>query len=541
MRPLFSNTLRAGTLRLGLVALAAAVAVPILPAPLVIAPAMARGAPESFADLAAKLLPAVVNISTSATMQARAATPDMPGVPPGSPFEQFFKDFMERNRPPGGGRPSPRGEGPRGDGPRGEGPRGDGPRGDAPQRPDGPDRRSQSLGSGFIIDPSGLIVTNNHVIDGADEITVILSDNTKLKATVVGRDERLDVALLKVTPEKPLVAVPFADSATARVGDWVIAIGNPFGLGGTVTAGIVSALQRDIRSGPYDEYIQTDASINQGNSGGPLFNMNGEVIGINTAIYSRSGGSIGIGFAVPSNLAKNVVAQLREFGQARRGWLGVRIQQVTAEIAESVGMREPIGAMIAGTNDGGPADKAKIRPGDIVIRFNNQDVKEMRNLPRIVAETAIGQEVPVIVWRDGKEVTLTITVGQLPDDQTLASTPQGKPEDGARAVELTGLGVQVAPITPALREKFQIAEDQKGVVITDVTAGSAAAERGLKPGDVIVEVQQEAVNTPADIQKRLEAVRKQSRRSVLMLVQSKDGRHWVPLPLTASGPERKPG
>ena len=541
MRPLFSNTLRAGTLRLGLVALAAAVAVPILPAPLVIAPAMARGAPESFADLAAKLLPAVVNISTSATMQARAATPDMPGVPPGSPFEQFFKDFMERNRPPGGGRPSPRGEGPRGDGPRGEGPRGDGPRGDAPQRPDGPDRRSQSLGSGFIIDPSGLIVTNNHVIDGADEITVILSDNTKLKATVVGRDERLDVALLKVTPEKPLVAVPFADSATARVGDWVIAIGNPFGLGGTVTAGIVSALQRDIRSGPYDEYIQTDASINQGNSGGPLFNMNGEVIGINTAIYSRSGGSIGIGFAVPSNLAKNVVAQLREFGQARRGWLGVRIQQVTAEIAESVGMREPIGAMIAGTNDGGPADKAKIRPGDIVIRFNNQDVKEMRNLPRIVAETAIGQEVPVTVWRDGKEVTLTITVGQLPDDQTLASTPQGKPEDGARAVELTGLGVQVAPITPALREKFQIAEDQKGVVITDVTAGSAAAERGLKPGDVIVEVQQEAVNTPADIQKRLEAVRKQSRRSVLMLVQSKDGRHWVPLPLTASGPERKPG
>ena len=541
MRPLFSNTLRAGTLRLGLVALAAAVAVPILPAPLVIAPAMARGAPESFADLAAKLLPAVVNISTSATMQARAATPDMPGLPPGSPFEQFFKDFMERNRPPGGGRPSPRGEGPRGDGPRGEGPRGDGPRGDAPQRPDGPDRRSQSLGSGFIIDPSGLIVTNNHVIDGADEITVILSDNTKLKATVVGRDERLDVALLKVTPEKPLVAVPFADSATARVGDWVIAIGNPFGLGGTVTAGIVSALQRDIRSGPYDEYIQTDASINQGNSGGPLFNMNGEVIGINTAIYSRSGGSIGIGFAVPSNLAKNVVAQLREFGQARRGWLGVRIQQVTAEIAESVGMREPIGAMIAGTNDGGPADKGKIRPGDIVIRFNNQDVKEMRNLPRIVAETAIGQEVPVTVWRDGKEITLTVTVGKLPDEANVATATPGKPEDGARAVELTGLGVQVAPITPALREKFQIAEDQKGVVITDVTAGSAAAERGLKPGDVIVEVQQEAVNTPADIQKRLEAVRKQSRRSVLMLVQSKDGRHWVPLPLTASGPERKPG
>jgi serine protease Do len=519
---------RTSLLRAGLLAASAILAMPLLPAPgpfatALHAPALARGAPESFADLAAKLLPAVVNISTSTTTQARAGGPDIPGLPPGSPFEQFFKDFMERNRPPGGGgRPAPRGEG--------------------PQRPDAPERRSQSLGSGFIIDASGLIVTNNHVIDGADEITVILSDDTKLKATVVGRDERVDVALLRVTPEKPLTAVAFADSATARVGDWVLAIGNPFGLGGTVTAGIVSALQRDIRSGPYDEFIQTDAAINQGNSGGPLFNMNGEVIGINTAIYSRSGGSIGIGFAVPANLAKNVVAQLREFGQARRGWLGVRIQQVTADIAESVGMREASGAMIAGTNEGGPADKAKIRPGDIVLRFNNQDVKEMRNLPRIVAETAIGQEVPVVVWRDGKEITVTVTVGQLPEEQALAGNTPGKPDETPRAVEIAGLGVQVAPITPAMRDKYQLEDDQKGVVITDVTAGSAAAERGLKPGDVIVEVQQEAVNTPADVQKRLDAVRKQSRRSVLMLVQGRDGRHWVPLPLSADGkPQRQPG
>lgn len=488
------------------------------------APAAARGAPESFADLAAKLAPAVVNISTATKGQARAGAPDMPNLPPGSPFEQFFKDFMERNRPPGE-RPSPRGEGP-----------------SRPERPEAPERRSQSLGSGFIIDASGLIVTNNHVIDGADEITVTLADNTKLKATLVGRDERVDVALLRVKADKPLPSVQFADSATARVGDWALAIGNPFGLGGTVTAGIISALQRDIHSGPYDEFIQTDASINQGNSGGPLFNMKGEVIGINTAIYSRSGGSIGIGFAVPANLAKSVVAQLREFGRARRGWLGVRIQQVTAEIAESVGLKEVVGAMIAGTNEGGPADKGKIRPGDIVVRFNNQDVKEMRNLPRIVAETTIGQEVPITVWRDGKEIILPIIIGELPTDQQAAAPKKG--EDEARGTELTGLGLQVGPITPGNREKFQLANDQKGVVITEVTPGSSAAERGLKPGDVIVEMQQEAVNSPADVQKRLETLRKQqNRRSVLLLIQSRDARHWVPLPLTAGtgGPQRQPG
>jgi serine protease Do len=522
---------RSKIVRATLVVLAALFAAPLVPGPGA-RPAIARTAPESFADLAAKLLPSVVNISTSANAPPRAGLPEMPGLPPGSPFEQFFKDFMERNRPPG---TRPPGSAP-------GSPPGPNPREGQPQRPEQPERRTQSLGSGFIIDPSGLIVTNNHVIDGADEITVTLSDNTVLKATLVGRDERVDVALLQVKSEKPLPAVPFADSSGSRVGDWVLAIGNPFGLGGTVTAGIVSALQRDIRSGPYDDFIQTDAAINQGNSGGPLFNMNGEVIGINTAIFSRSGGSIGIGFAVPANLAKIVVAQLREFGHARRGWLGVRIQQVTPDIAESVGLHEPGGAMIAGVNEDGPADRAKIRPGDIVIRFNNQDVKEMRNLPRIVAETTIGQEVPVVVWRDGKEITVTVTVGQLPDEHTVAGNTPDKPDEATRSVEIAGLGVQVAPITAATRDKFQLADDQKGVVITEVAAGSAAAERGLKPGDVIVEVQQEAVNTPADVQKRLEAVRKQSRRSVLMLVQGRDGRHWVPLPLSADGkPQRQPG
>ncbi len=477
-------------------------------------PAAARVAPESFADLAAKLQPSVVNISSSATIQTRGGErpgPDVPIFPPGSPFEQFFKDFLERNRPPGrGGQPPPQA-----------------------------DRKTQSLGSGFIIDPSGLIVTNNHVIDGADEITVTLTDNTTLKAELVGRDERVDVALLRVKPEKPLTAVVFGDSDASRVGDWVLAIGNPFGLGGTVTAGIVSARGRDIRSGPYDDFIQTDAAINRGNSGGPLFNMSGEVIGINTAIYSPSGGSIGIGFSIPANMAKNVVAQLQEFGKARRGWLGVRIQQVTPDIAESLGLKEPIGAMVAGINEGGPAEAAKIHNGDIITKFNGQDVKEMKNLPRLVAETAIGREVPVVLWRDGHELTVQAKLGELPEEQKMAAGDAPARTEGAKPTEIASLGLQLSALSGEIREKFQLSAEQKGVVIADVAAGSSAAERGLKPGDVILEVQQEAVATPADVLSRVDAVRKQNRKSVLMLVQSGDGLRWVPLALTVA--PAKPG
>ena len=472
------------------------------------APAMARTAPESFADLAAKLQPSVVNISSSSTIQSHSGDrpgPEVPMFPPGSPFEQFFKDFLERNRPPGHGGPQS-------------------------QQP-APDRKTQSLGSGFIVDSSGLIVTNNHVIDGVDEITVTLADNTTLKAELVGKDERVDVALLRVKPDKPLVAVAFADSDTARVGDWVLAIGNPFGLGGTVTAGIVSARGRDIRSGPYDDFIQTDAAINRGNSGGPLFNMNGDVIGINTAIYSPSGGSIGIGFSIPSNMAKTVVAQLKEFGKARRGWLGVRIQQVTPDIAESLGLKETMGAMVAGVNDDGPAALAKIRNGDIITKFNGQDVKEMKNLPRLVAETAIGQDVPITLWRDGHEMVVQAKLGELPDDQKLASSAAPGKMEGAKPTEIASLGLQLSALTPENRDRFQLSAEQKGVVIADVAINSSAAERGLKPGDVILEVQQEAVNSPADVQSRVDAVRKQNRKSVLMLVQSGDGLRWVPLSL----------
>jgi len=479
--------------------------------------AMARGAPDGFADLAARLLPAVVNVSSTQTLQASKANPqagpEIPMFPPGSPFEQFFKDFLNRGRP--------------------------GQHGEGPARPE---HKAQSLGSGFIIDASGLVVTNNHVIDGADEISVILQDNTTLKAELVGRDETGDLALLRVHADKPLPTVEFGDSDTARVGDWVLAIGNPFGLGGTVTAGIVSARSRDIRQGPYDDFIQTDAAINRGNSGGPLFNMDGKVIGINTAIYSPSGGSIGIGFSIPANMAKTIVMQLKDFGHPRRGWLGVRIQQVTPEIADSLGLKDSSGAMVAGVTDGGPAEKSKIRGGDIILKFDGQDVKDMHALPRIVAETDVGKHVQVVLWRDGKEVNVDAVLDEKPSDEKLASVDATKkvPEAPSASRDLAGLGMKVAPLTQELKDRFQIGADQKGVVITDVTDGGVAAERGLKPGDVIVEVQQAEVASPEDVMKKVEAQRAQDRKSVLMLIQGQDGVRYVPLPLT-KGKDTKPG
>jgi serine protease Do len=477
--------------------------------------AVARAAPDSFADLAAKLLPAVVNVSSTQNMQAKTnpqAGPDVPMFPPGSPFEQFFKDFLNRGRP--------------------------GQRGEAPARPE---RRAQSLGSGFIIDASGLVVTNNHVIEGADEISVILQDNTSLKAQLVGRDETGDIALLRVKSDKPLPTVEFGDSDISRVGDWVLAIGNPFGLGGTVTAGIVSARSRDIKQGPYDDFIQTDAAINRGNSGGPLFNMDGKVIGINTAIFSPSGGSIGIGFSIPSNMAKTIVAQLKDFGHPRRGWLGVRIQQVTPELADSVGLKDTSGAMVAGVTDGGPAEKSRIRGGDIILKFDGQDVKDMHALPRIVAETDVGKHVQVQLWRDGKQMIVDAVLDEKPNDEKLASVDAKKTPDAPSASrDLAGLGMKVAPLTQDLKDKFQIGADQKGVVITDVTDGGVAAERGLKPGDVIVEVQQAEVASPDDVMKKVEAQRAQDRKSVLMLIQGQDGVRYVPLPLS-KGKDTKPG
>ena len=397
-------------------------------------PVDAHGTPASFADLAGALLPAVVNISSSETVKGDAsdnddgdAPPDSP-FPPGSPFEKFFHDFMNRQHGKSGGGDDDGGSGDDGNG------------SNAP-------RKMQSLGSGFIIDPSGLVVTNNHVIAGADEITVTLQDNTVLKATLVGHDDRTDLALLQIHPDHKLPAVAFGDSDHSRVGDWVLAIGNPFGLGGTVTAGIVSARGRDIQQGPYDDFIQTDAPINRGNSGGPLFDMDGHVVGINTAIYSPSGGSIGIGFSIPSNEAKLVVDQLHRFGRTRRGWIGVWVQAVTPDIADSLNLKPADGALVAGVDAKGPAAAAKLHNGDVILSFNGVPVHEMRTLPRVVAETAIDTHVPVVVWRDGKRQTLSLVVAELPDDlvaKPVAAKPapaKPKPKGGEA---IAGLGLSLA-------------------------------------------------------------------------------------------------
>ncbi len=476
-------------------------------------PARAYDGPPSFADEAAHLLPGVVNVSTTETLKNPQGqpSPDAPGPQGTMPFEQFFHDFMQHEHPgmvpPDGGDP-------------GEGVPGT--------------RHLQSLGSGFVIDPAGYIVTNNHVIDGADKITVTFQDNTSVPATLVGHDDRTDLALLKITPPagKTLTTVSWGNSDSARVGDWVIAIGDPFGLGGTVTAGIVSSLGRDINQGPYDDFIQTDAPINRGNSGGPLFNMQGQVIGINTAIYSPSGGSIGIGFSIPANLARVVVAELRQYGHVRRGWLGVRIQQVTPEIAESLGLPSASGAMVAGVNAGGPAEKAGLKPGDVILTFNDVTVKEMRNLPLIVAETPIGHDVPVQIWRNGKKTSLAVDVGEMPNDVQQASlqTDAPPPPPALKTTDLAGLGLGVAAIGPVARHQFQLPPDQKGVVITSVKTNSPASDRGLAPGNVIVEVQQTPVATIDEIKSYVARARAEHKKSILLLVQTQDGMRFVPLP-----------
>jgi serine protease Do len=505
-------------LRAALLALAAVTAAPgavlLLPAA-TSRPAEAFTPPNSFADLAAQLLPAVVNISSSGTATHTADSdngdggsgggggggsgrqgPEVPSFPPGSPFEQFFHDFMERNR-----------HGQRG----GEG---------GQQQPE---RRMQSLGSGFIIDPSGIVVTNNHVIDGADEVTVTLQDNTSFKAKVLGKDERADMAVLQIKSDKPLPAVHFGDSDTARVGDWVVAIGNPFGLGGTVTAGIVSARGRDIHQGPYDDFIQTDAPINRGNSGGPLFDMDGNVIGVNSAIFSPSGGSVGIGFSIPSNMAREVVDQLRQFGQTKRGWLGVRIQQVTSDIAEGLGLPGTQGALVADVTANGPAARAGIENGDLILSFDGRPVADSRALPRIVADTAIGKAVNVDLWRKGKRETLRVTVAKLEDSDTPAPVKVSKAVAPPKPNSKLGqLGLTLGLLDDGTRNKYHVPSDVQGAVVTDVDPNSPAGEKNFRPGDVIVEVQSQAVHSPDDVTRHLESDSRAGRKVELLLV-SRDG------------------
>ena len=383
-----------------------------------------------------------------------------------------------------------------------------------------------------MIDPSGVIVTNNHVIAEADEIAVILSDKTRLKAEVIGRDAKTDIALLRVEPGgKTLKALRLGDSDGTRVGDWVIAIGNPFGLGGTVTAGIVSARQRDINAGPYDDFIQTDASINRGNSGGPMFNLAGEVIGINTAIFSPTGGSVGIGFAIPSNLAKPIVEQLRKYGRARRGYLGVRIQTVTDEIAQGLDLPSASGALVTNLSPDGPAARAKLEVGDVILTFDGKPITEMRSLPRIVAETAVGREVEVAVWRKGKKKTLLATLGEFPEDEAkIASpTPAQRPKDAT----VESLGVDLAAITPALRERFDLADDAAGVVVTDVKEGSPAAEKQIRPGDIIRKIgpKQSDITDPEQVEQAVESALKANRETLLVLVERERNQHFIALKL----------
>jgi len=459
---------------------------------------MAKAAPQSFADLVEKLSPAVVNVYTKENIPVGGSRGSR-GLPP--EVEEFFKRF---------------------------GPRGQTPEKDGDEKPR--TRQRSSLGSGFIISADGIIVTNNHVIDKADEVSVKLSDGTELDAEIVGRDKQIDIAVLRVKSKKPLPFVKFGNDEEARVGDWVMAIGNPYGLGGSVTAGIISARNRDINSGPYDDYIQTDASINRGNSGGPMFNMDGEVIGINTVIISPSGGNVGIGFAVPTSLAQPIVKQIIEFGQAKRGWLGVRIQAVTEEIAESLGLDEKTGALVSSVSPDSPAEEGKIQSGDIILTFDGKKVKEMRELPRIVADTPIGKRVKVVVWRKGNKKTLRVKIAELEQEVDL-SEEMPKDEDPETEEELKKiLGMSLENLTDKTRKSLKLNDDFNGVLVSSVERYSAAAEKGLRRGDVIVEVTQEPVTTVDEAIERIESLQAKGRKSVLLKIYRRGDYTHVPVP-----------
>ncbi|MEM9853552.1 MAG: Do family serine endopeptidase [Pseudomonadota bacterium] len=443
--------------------------------------AKAQTAPPSFADLAEQISPSVVNITTSTVVAGRTDNAPRGIVPEGSPFEDFFREFEDR-------------------------------RGNQGQRP----RRSSALGSGFVISEDGYIVTNNHVIEGADEITIEFFSGDELVAELVGTDPNTDIALLKVTSDEPLPFVPFGDSDTARVGDWVIAMGNPLGQGFSVSAGIVSARNRAL-SGTYDDYIQTDAAINRGNSGGPLFNLEGEVIGVNTAILSPNGGSIGIGFSMASNVVTNVVDQLQEFGETRRGWLGVRIQDVTPDLAEAIGMEEAIGAAVTDVPEG-PARDAGIEVNDIIVRFDGVEVENTRELVRVVGNSPVGKEVPVVVLRDGRTETLSVTLGRR---ETAIAVPAAAPapeagEEEPSSLDLLGLSLTV--LDDDAREALDVPEDVEGLLIVEIDEGSEAFEKGLRQGHVITEAGQEKVTSLSAFTAQVDAAREAGRRSVLLLV-----------------------
>lgn len=452
--------------------------------------AQAFGAPETFADLAEQISPSVVNITTSSVVAQ--ASDGGPMVPPGSPFEDFFKDFMA---------PDGQGNGP---------------------------QRSEALGSGFVISGDGYIVTNNHVIEGADDIEIEFFSGKRLSAKLVGTDPKTDIAVLKVESPEPLPFVAFGDSDAMRVGDWVMAMGNPLGQGFSVSAGIVSARGREL-SGAYDDFLQTDAAINKGNSGGPLFNMDGQVIGVNTAILSPTGGSIGIGFSMASNVVSKVVDQLKEFGETRRGWLGVRIQDVTPDVAEAMGLADAKGALITDVPEG-PAKQGGMLAGDVILSFNGSEIQDVKDLTRTVADSPIGEEVPVLVLRDGSETTLQIKLGRRETDEA-EPVPAAQKNTPAEPQKAEILGLTLVPVDEKVAKDLDLAPGATGLAVTGVDAASDAAGKGVGPGDVIVEAGQQKVVTLSDLQDRVTEAKDAGRKSILLLVRRAGDPRFVALSL----------
>ncbi len=454
-------------------------------------PGRGPDAPASFADLAARLLPAVVNISTTQTLKDPERGMEMPQFPPGSPFEDLFKDFLEKQG----------------------------------KNQDMAPRRATALGSGFIIDPSGLVVTNNHVITDADEISVILHDGRAFKAKVVGADSKADLALLRLedAPSK-LPSVPLGNSDLSRVGDWVLAIGNPYGLGGTVTAGIISARSRDINAGPYDDFIQTDAAINKGNSGGPLFNQAGQVIGIDSAIYTPNGGSVGIGFAIPSDIAGPVIAQLKDHGKVERGWLGIQMQPVNETMAKAVGLPRTEGVLVDQVLPESPAAQARLQQGDVITRFNGAAITTPRDLALAVAGTHAGQHAQVGIWRGGHDMTLDVAIGA----QSKAEAAMDQGGHGS------SVGMTLAPLNDQARTQYGLASSVRGVVVTDVTSGSRADESGIQPGDVLVRVGTTPVTSPRQVAEAIHAAERAKKEAVPLLVMRNGTTYYVALQLAAN-------
>jgi serine protease Do len=451
---------------------------------------------SGFADLIEKVAPAVVHVAVSGVVKSRGSSPEF-NVPQGSPFGDFMEQFRNRQQP------------------------------EREQK-----SRPLGIGSGFIISADGYVVTNNHVVKDADEIIITLTNGDEYTATKVGSDSKTDLALLKLEKAKNMPYVSWGDDDKSRVGDWVLAIGNPFGLGGSASTGIISARGRDIRSGPYDDYIQVDAAINRGNSGGPLFNLRGEVIGINTAIYSPSGGSVGIGFSIPSSLAQNVITQLRDSGEVERAWIGVEIQPLGDDLAEGFDRENDHGALVANVTHGNPADKAGIKAGDIILSFDGEEIKEMRDLPRVVAQSTVGNNYKVVVWRDGAEKNLSIKTERYPDDTALAALRGNAQGDNIEPSQDEMLGAKLSELNDQLRSRFGIDDDIGGVVVVGVDQDGLAASNGIRPGDLITTINNRSVSEPGQVFETVEKAKAAGRKKVVVLLQRNGNSRFIPFNLS---------